>query len=224
MTTNYLRLRYGTAAALLIAVLLAVFASGAAVGSASEPATIRLDAGYNAVTWNGAEPYPIADFADTPVTKIHRWDAVGQEWLSRFVGRDGASLPELHLLPRVQYLLVAESKHELDVPNPIEEIDPHAAFRRVAAPDDPLRFEAWWPNEDSPLEDLVVLRGEDERLSVEAEVAGGVGEVSVWWVLDGRLNHWGLVLGPFENGTFTLKPVYHAVKEYIANRRPRTTD
>ena len=59
-------------------------------------------------------------------------------------------------------------------------------------PDDPLRFEAYWPNEDSPLEDLVVLRGEDERLSVKAEVAGGVGEVEVYWVLDGRLNHQGL--------------------------------
>ena len=192
MTTNYLRLRRATAAALLIAVLLAMFASAAAVGSASDAAMIRLQPGYNAVTWNGAEPYPISDFADTPITQIHRWDAVGQEWLGRFVGRDGGRLPELHLLPRVQYLIVAEAKHELTIPDPITEIDPHAALRYPAAPDDPLRFEAYWPNEDSPLEDLVVLRGDDERLSVKAEIAGGVGEIEVYWVLDGRLNHQGL--------------------------------
>ena len=189
MTTNYSPFRYATAAALLIAVLLAL---GTTVGSASDSATIRLQPGYNAVTWNGSEPYPISDFAETPVTRIYRWDAVGQEWLSRFVGRDGGRLPELHLLPRVQYLIVAQATYEIDVPDPIAEIDPYAELRRSARPDDPLRFEAWWPNEDSPLEDLVVLRGDDERLSVRAEIAGGVGDAQVWWMIDGRVNHAGL--------------------------------
>ena len=85
------------------------------------------------MTWNGAAPYPIADFEETPVTQIHRWDAVGQEWLSRIVGRDGGRLPELHLLPRVQYLLVAEGKYELGVPDPIAGIDPYAALSAAAA-------------------------------------------------------------------------------------------
>ena len=152
--------------------LLAVIVASTEYAVSSE-LKIELQPGYNAVTWNGAEPYAIGNFADTSVTQIHRWDAVGQQWLSRFVGQDGATLPELHLLPRVQYLIVAEAKHELDVPDPIAEIDPHAALRYAAAPDDPLRFEAYWPNEDSPLEDLVVLRGDDERLSVRAEIAGG---------------------------------------------------
>ena len=192
MTTSYLRLRRATAAIFLIAVLLAVLAWHSAAASASGAATIRLQPGYNTVTWNSAEPYPISDFDDTPITQIHRWDALEQDWLSRFVGRGGATLPELHLLPRVQYLIVAEGKHELEVPDPIAEIDPHAALHYAAPPDDPLRFEAYWPNEDSPLEDLVVLRGEDRRLSVKAEIAGGVGEIEVYWVLDGRLNHQGL--------------------------------
>ena len=87
MTTSYLRLRRRTAVAFLLAALLALVASGAVVVSASEPATIRLQPGYNAVTWNGAEPYPISDFADTPITQIHRWDSTRQEWLGRFVGR-----------------------------------------------------------------------------------------------------------------------------------------
>ena len=192
MTTNQPPLRRATAAALLIPVLLALVASSVAVGSASEPATIRLQPGYNAVTWNGAAPYPIADFAETPVIQVHRWDAVGQEWLSHFVGRDGASLPELHLLPRVQYLLVVRAAYEIEVPDPIAEIDPHATLRFADPPDDPLRFEAYWPNEDSPLEDLILLRPDDERLSVKAEVAGGVGKIEVYWILDGRLNHQGL--------------------------------
>ena len=38
----------------------------------------------------------------------------------------------------------------------------------------------------------MVLRGEDERLSVRAEVVGRVGDVSVWWMVDGRVNHVGL--------------------------------
>ena len=163
-----------------------------AVLARADEGAITLSPGWNAVTWNGAAPYAIADFADTPVTKVHRWDAVRQEWLSRFVGRDGGRLPELHLLPRVQYLLVAEGKYELDVPDPIAGIDPYAALSAAVAPDDPLRFEAYWPNEDSPLEDLVVLRGEDERLSVRAEVTGGVGDVEVYWVIDGRLNYTGM--------------------------------
>ena len=157
----------------------------------ADEGTIALSPGRNVVTWNGSAPYPIADLADTPVTQIHRWDAVRQEWLTHLVGQDGATLPELHLLPRVQYLLFAEGTHELDVLDPIAEIDPRAALRRAGPPDDPLRFEAYWPTEDSPLEDLVVLRGEDERLSVRAEVAGGLGDAEVYWVIDGRLNHAG---------------------------------
>ena len=108
------------------------------------------------------------------------------------LGGTAPTLPELHLLPRVQYLLIAKAEHELEVPDPTERIDPHTALRFVAPPDDPLRFEAYWPNEDSPLEDLILLRSDDERLSVRAEVAGGVGQVEVYWVLDGRLNHRGL--------------------------------
>ena len=177
--------------AVLIVLALAWMGIGS-VGSETGAGTITLSPGRNVVTWNGAAPYAIADFADTPVTQVHRWDAVEQEWLSRFVGRDGGRLPELHLLPRVQYLLVAEAAHVIDVLDPVSGIDPHAALSLAAAPDDPLRFEAYWPNEDSPLEDLVVLRGEDERLSVRAEVAGGVGEVEVWWMIDGRVNHAGL--------------------------------
>ena len=165
---------------------------------AAEETAIRLRPGLNVVTWNGAAPHPVGAFADTPVTQIHRWDAVRQEWLSHFVGQDGATLPELHLLPRVQYLLVAAMAYELGVPDPIAGIDPHAALRFAAPPGDPLRFEAYWPNEDSPLEDVVVLRGEDERLSVRAEVAGGVGEVEVYWMLDGRLNHHGLASNDIE--------------------------
>ena len=178
------------AVALLAALAALVWCSAAA--SASETAVIRLEPGQNVVSWNGAEPYAISRFAGTPVTQIHRWDAVRQQWLSHIVGRDGATLPEGYLLPRVQYLLVAEAKHELDVPDPIAGVDPLAELRQAAPPDDPLRFEAWWPNEDSPLEDLIVLRPDDERLSVKAEVAGGVGEIEVYWVLDGRLNHHGL--------------------------------
>ena len=160
--------------------------------AASSELKIELQPGYNPVTWNGAEPYAIDNFQDTPVAQVHRWDAVRQEWLSHVIGRDGATLPELHLLPRVQYFLLARAPYELDVPAPLASIDPRAPLRFAAPPDDPLRFEAYWPNEDSPLEDLVVLRGEDERLSVKAEVAGGVGEVELYWVLDGRLNHQGL--------------------------------
>ena len=164
-----------------------------AVASAEESTTtVTLGPGYSAVTWSGAEPYAIANFEGTPVTQIHRRDAVRQKWLSHAVGQDDATLPELHLLPRVQYLLKSDAAHELTIPNPLADIDPLAKLRFPAAPDDPLRFEAYWPNEDSPLEDLVVLRGEDERLSVEAWVEGGTGEVSVWWAIDGRINHEGL--------------------------------
>ena len=182
-------------AAVLAIVLLAALAAlvwCSAAASASETAVIRLEPGQNVVSWNGAEPYPIADFADTPVTQVHRWDAVGQEWLGRFVGQDGGTLPELHLLPRVQYVLVTETRYELTVPSPMAEIDPHAELRLAGPPDVPLRFEAYWPNEDSPLEDLIVLRPDDERLSVKVEVAGGIGEIEVYWLLDGRLNHQGL--------------------------------
>ena len=179
-------------ASLLAAI--AALAIGLLVGAAADDHTdaLTLPAGTNAVTWSGAEPYAISNFEGTPVTRIHRWDAVRQKWLSHAIGQDDATLPELHLLPRVQYLLLSDAKHELTIPNPLADIDPLAELRFPAAPDDPLRFTAYWPNEDSPLEDLVVLRGEDERLSVEAWVAGGEGEVSVWWAIDGRVNHSGL--------------------------------
>ena len=178
----------------LTLILLALVASGLlAVASADEPeSTVSLRPGANAVTWSGAEPYAIANFEGTPVRKVHRFDAVRQRWLSHVVGQDDATLPELHLLPRVQYLLKSDAAHELAIPNPLADIDPLAKLLYPSRPSDPLRFEAWWPNEDSPLEDLVVLRGEDERLSVEAWVAGGVGDVSVWWAIDGRVNHRGL--------------------------------
>ena len=180
------------AAILVMGLLTALTAFSVGSTQAADESVIRLHPGHNVVTWNGAAPYPIADFANTPVRQVHRWDAVGQEWLGRVVGQDGGRLPELHLLPRVQYMLVARTRYDLTVPDPIAGIDPRASLRFTAPSDDPLRFEAYWPNEDSPLEDLVVLRGEDERLSVRAEVAGGVGEVEVYWVLDGRLNHRGL--------------------------------
>ena len=173
----------------VLIVLILAWAGVCVARADADTGTITLSRGWNVVTWNGAEPYAIDNFADTPVTGVHRWDAASGQWLSRFVGRDGGSLPELHLLPRVQYLLIAEARHELDVPDAVAGVDPRAALRRAAPPDDPLRFDAYWPNEDSPLEDLVVLRGEDQRLSVRAEVAGGVGQVEVYWLLDGRLNH-----------------------------------
>ena len=177
----------------VFAALAIAWSASSAVASDDDPVNgIALRPGYNVVTWSGAEPYAVANFEDTPVTRIHRWDAVGQGWLSHVVGRDGATLPELHLLPRVQYLLAVDAAHVLTIANPRTEIDPHAELRFAAAPDDPLRFDAYWPNEDSPLEDLILLRSDDERLSVEAEVAGGVGQVEVYWVLDGRLNHRGL--------------------------------
>ena len=176
----------------VLIVLILAWAGVCVARADADTGTITLSRGWNVVTWNGAEPYAIDNFADTPVTGVHRWDAASGQWLSRFVGRDGGSLPELHLLPRVQYLLIAEARHELDVPDAVAGVDPRGELRFAALPDNPLRFEAYWPNEDSPLEDLVVLRGEDERLSVEAEVAGGVGDVSVWWMIDGRVNHAGL--------------------------------
>ena len=160
---------------------------------ATEPSSvIGLQPGRTAVTWSGAEPYAISNFAGTPVTQIHRFDPVRQEWLSHFIGQHDPTLPDLHLLPRVQYLLASDAAYELAIPSPLADVDPLAALRMLAVPDDPLRFEAYWPNEDSPLEDLVVLRGEDERLSVKAWVEGGVGDVSVWWIIDGRVNHAGL--------------------------------
>ena len=178
--------------ALLLSAVVGLLLAGAI--SADEPgdASVTLRPGSNVVTWSGSEPYAIANFAGTPVRKVHRFDAVRQKWLSRVVGQDEASLPELHLLPRVQYLLVSGATHELMIPDPAADIDPQANLRFPSTPDDLLRFEAYWPNEDSPLEDLVVLRGEDERLSVEAWVDAATGDVSVWWAIDGRINHAGL--------------------------------
>ena len=77
---------------------------------ADAESAIDLSPGYNAVTWNGAEPYALSNFDGTPVTRIHRWDATGQEWLSHVVGQDGATMPELHLLPRVQYLILVRRR------------------------------------------------------------------------------------------------------------------
>ena len=163
------------------------------VASADEDVDrITLQPGSNVVTWSGTEPYAISNFEGTPITEVHRFDAVHQEWLTHFVGQAEATLPELHLLPRVQYLLVADQVHELSMPNPMFGVDPLVAVRQPAEPDDPLRIVAHYPNEDSPLDDLVVLRGKSERLSVRAEVAGGAGDVSVWWMIDGRVNHSGL--------------------------------
>ena len=153
---------------------------------------IRLTPGRNAVTWNGPAPYALSNFDGTPVTQVHRWDAIRQEWLAHIIGQDGATLPELHLLPRVQYLILAERSHTLAVADALAAVNPSAPLRFAPPPDDPLRFDAYWPNEDSPLEDLILLRPDDERLSVKAEVAGGTGEIEVYWLLDGRLNHRGL--------------------------------
>ena len=127
-------------AAVLVVALLTVFAAIGWLGvaaSASQTATLSLQPGRNIVTWNGAAPFAIDNFADTPVNQIHRWDAVGQQWLSHVVGQDGAILPERHLLPRVQYLLIAEATHEVEVPNPLDGIDPHADLRLSDPPDDP---------------------------------------------------------------------------------------
>ena len=177
---------------LVASALLTAFALTAVASASDNTSTLRLTPGGNVVTWSGTEPYAIANFEGTPVTKIHRFDAVRQRWLSHVIGQDYATLPELHLLPRVQYLMISDETHELTIPNPIAGIDPLARLRFPPTPDDPLRFEAYWPNEDSPLEDLVVLRGEERRLSVKAWVAGGAGDVSVWWAIDGRVNHVGL--------------------------------
>ncbi len=195
--------------------LLAAVALTALVSASDHTSTLRLTPGQNVITWNGAEPYPIADFAETPVTQIHRWDAVRQEWLSHFLGQDDPTLPELHLLPRAQYLLSAKAKYDLVVPNPLAEIDPHAELRLADPPDDPLRFEAHWPNEDSPLEDLILLRSDDERLSVKAEVAGGVGEIEVYWLLDGRLNHH----GPASDNVELLPGKHDDARLYAADER-----
>ena len=177
---------------LLLSAVVGLIVAGAISADEPSDASVTLRPGLNIVTWSGSEPYAITNFAETPVRTVHRFDAVRQKWLSRFVGQDEATLPELHLLPRVQYLLKSDAAHELTIPNPLAGIDPLARLRFPAAPNDPLHFEAYWPNEDSPLEDLVVLRGEDERLSVEAWVAGGEGDVSVWWVIDGQISHVGL--------------------------------
>ena len=176
----------------LFPIVAALVVACLAATTSATPDTVNLKAGSNAVTWSGAEPYAISSFEGTPVSQIHRFDAVRQKWLSRTVGQDEATLPELHLLPRVQYLLVADEAYELTIPNPLADIESLAELRFPPLPDDPLRFEAYWPNEDSPLEDLILLRSDDERLSVEAWVEGGVGEIEVYWALDGRLNHQGL--------------------------------
>ena len=179
-----------TAALALLFAVCAVF--GAATASAESPGEIALTEGRNVVTWAGSEPYAIAHLQGTPVSQVHRWDPATQTWLSRFIGQDDATLPDRHLLPRVQYLLVADGAYELTIPAPLADVDPKAELRTSPPPQTPLRFDAVWPNEYSPLDDLVVLRGDDQFLSVKARVTGGVGEVSVLWMIDGRLNYEGL--------------------------------
>ena len=162
-----------------------------ATAQADDESAIDLSAGYNVVTWNGAEPYALSNFDGTPVKRIYRWDAVNQGWLSHLVGQDDATLPELHLLPRVQYLILAQRNHTLAVPDALAGVNPSTSLHFAPPPADPLRFGAYFPNEDSPLSDLVVLRGEERRLSVSAEIFGGSGEVEVYWMIDGSLNHQG---------------------------------
>ena len=145
--------------ALLLPLAVGWLLAGAISSQQPSQASITLQPGHTALTWSGAEPYAIANFDDTPITKIHRFDPIRQRWLSHAIGQDNATLPELHLLPRVQYLLKSDAAHELAIPNPLADIDPLARLRYPSRPSDPLRFEAYWPNEDSPLEDLVVLRG-----------------------------------------------------------------
>ena len=177
-----------------IALVTIVAALGAGtIAFAESPAAITLAPGRNVVIWAGSEPYAIAHLQGTPVSQVHRWDPATQTYLSHYIGQDRAALPEQHLLPRVQYLLVAEAAYELTIPDPLADVDPYAELRTPPPPDAPLRFDAVWPNEYSPLDDLVVLRGDDQFLSVRARVADGVGETSVWWMIDGGLNHEGLV-------------------------------
>ena len=181
-----------TAVLALLLALCAAFGAGT-FASAESPGEIALTEGRNVVTWAGSEPYAIAHLQGTPVSQVHRWDPATQTWLSRFIGQDDATLPDRHLLPRVQYLLVADGAYELTIPNPLADVDPKAELRTSPPPETPLRFDAVWPNEYSPLEDLVVLRGDDQFLSVRARVTGSVGQVSVLWMIDGRLNHEGMV-------------------------------
>ena len=160
--------------------------------SADEPAAaVTLQPGLNTVTWIGAEPYAIRNLEGTPISQVHRFDSASGEYLTHLIGDDYATLPELHLLPRVQYLIHADEVYTLTIPNPIDGLDPAEPLRMPSARADPLRFEAYWPNHDSPLEDLILLRSDDQRLSVRTEIAGGVGEVNIWWALDGRINFQG---------------------------------
>ena len=161
------------------------------IASADGSSVISLQPGGNAVTWSGAEPYAISNFDGTRITQIHRFDPYRRQYLSHFVGQTDGTLPESHLLPRVQYLLIANAATEIRVPAPLPEVDAAAPLRFADPPDAPLRIERYWPNEDSPLEDLVVLRGADQFLSVRAHVSGGIGETSIWWMIDGSPNHQG---------------------------------
>lgn len=180
-----------TASAALLLALCVAFGAGA-IASAESPSVIALTQGRNAVTWAGSEPYAIAALQGTPVTQVHRWDPATQEWLTHIIGQDDPTLPERHLLPRLQYLLVADADWELAIPDPLVDVDPSGEPRMLPRQGAPLDFDAVWPNEYSPLDDLVVLRGADQYLSVRARISGGSGDISVWWVIDGRLNHKGL--------------------------------
>ena len=145
----------------LLAVVSAALCCLWAIARADDESAIDLSGGYNVVTWNGAKPYALSNFDGTPITQIYRWDAVNQQWLSHVVGRPNSTLPELHLLPRVQYLILAERGHALAVADALGDVNPSVPLRFAPTPDDPLRFGAYFPNEDSPLSDLVVLRGEE---------------------------------------------------------------
>ena len=55
-----------------------------------------------------------------------------------------------------------------------------------------LNIRSYSPNHASPLEDLVVLRGEEHNLSVSARVDHARGDLHALWVVDGTVNHTGL--------------------------------
>ena len=52
----------------VLIVLALAWAGVRLVGADAGAGTITLSRGWNVVTWNGAEPYAIDNFADTPVT------------------------------------------------------------------------------------------------------------------------------------------------------------
>ena len=266
----------------LLLVLLALSASVSGFGSASastEPdRTIDLVAGFNFITWTDRDPYPIAEFAGSPVVRVFRFDNISKSWLAS----DGAGhdlLPEQHLLPSISYLIESQARHQLHLGQPTPETDddvielaggglsvvsasealspaefaqrvdhpqraevlalwtfeastqswrgwspftPEAAntlteigayepvFVRTAAihtepPPEPLRFVSYSPNDNSPLEELVVLRYDRHKLSVAAEIAHAIGRTEVFWMIDGEgVDHHGTI-----SEAVALKPGAH---------------